>query len=198
MAAAGIGGWLRALTARFSRSPVRRRAPVRSADADPLEHPLLSVIVPVYNVEEYLGECFQSLSDQTLASMEIIVVDDGSTDGSRDIAADHAARDARFVMLDTRSNTGPGAARNRGIGAARGRYITFLDSDDTIPTTAYQQMVDTLERTGSDFALGAVRRVLVAFESSAGRARPRCVGCATGSARCPPGPAPCTPSSGSA
>ena len=159
MAAAGIGGWLRALTARFSRSPVRRRAPVRSADADPLEHPLLSVIVPVYNVEEYLGECFQSLSDQTLASMEIIVVDDGSTDGSRDIAADHAARDARFVMLDTLSNPGRGAARNRGIGAARGRYITFLDSDDTIPTTAYQQMVDTLERTGSDFALGAVRRV---------------------------------------
>ena len=121
--------------------------------------PLLSVIVPVYNVESYLAECLDSLIGQTLQEMQFIVVDDGSTDGSVDILTAYAERDPRFVVLHTRSNGGPGAARNRGVAAATGRYITFLDSDDTIPRTAYGQMVDTLERTGSDFALGAVRRV---------------------------------------
>ena len=149
---------VRGVVRRLKERAARVLRPERSRDQE-VPGPSLSVIIPVYNVEEYLGECLQSLTDQTLASMEIIVVDDGSTDGSRDIAVHHAVRDSRFVVLDTHSNGGPGAARNRGIAAARGRYITFLDSDDTIPSTAYGQMVDTLERTGSDFALGAVRRV---------------------------------------
>jgi CDP-glycerol glycerophosphotransferase len=140
---------------RLGRALGRTRPAGESTDSGPL----LSVIVPVYNVETYLAECLDSLIGQTLQEMQFIVVDDGSTDGSVDILTAYAERDPRFVVLHTRSNGGPGAARNRGVAAATGRYITFLDSDDTVPRTAYGQMVDTLERTGSDFALGAVRRV---------------------------------------
>lgn len=149
---------LRGAYLRLSRA-VRRAWPLAASDAPTDQVPALSVIVPVYNVETYLSECLESLVGQTLQEMELIVVDDGSTDSSPEILAAYAARDPRFVLLQTHSNGGPGAARNRGIAAATGRYITFLDSDDTIPRTAYEQMVQTLERTGSDFALGAVRRV---------------------------------------
>ena len=147
------------LLARRIREVVGRRAGARSrAQAVVGEGPRLSVIVPVYNVETYLAECLGSLVGQSLTSMEIIIVDDGSTDHSMSIVAEFAEQDDRFVVL-TQPNRGPGAARNLGIAAARAPYITFLDSDDTIPRTAYAQMVATLDETGSDFVLGAVRRV---------------------------------------
>ena len=159
MRGGGTGGRLRSIFARLPRPRVPgQRASATDGTLAP-DGPLLSVIIPVYNVETYLAECLDSLVGQTLQEMELVVVDDGSTDSSPDILAAYAARDPRFVLLQTHSNGGPGAARNRGIAAATGRYITFLDSDDTIPRTAYEQMVETLERTGSDFALGAVRRV---------------------------------------
>lgn len=120
--------------------------------------PLLSVIVPVYNVQDYLAECLDSLLAQTLQRMEIILVDDGSTDTSPNIIADYARRDRRIKIV-TQPNSGLGAARNSGIAAATAPYITFLDSDDTIPAAAYARMVQTLKRTRSDFAVGAVRRV---------------------------------------
>ena len=120
--------------------------------------PALSVIVPVHNVEDYLAECLDSLLEQTLTSLEIVVVDDGSTDGSAAIVADYAARDDRIRVV-TQPNRGLGAARNAGIAVATAPYLTFLDSDDTIPRSAYAQMVATLDRTGSDFVVGAVRRV---------------------------------------
>ncbi|BAK35595.1 putative glycosyltransferase/ glycerophosphotransferase [Microlunatus phosphovorus NM-1] len=124
----------------------------------PRTEPVLSVVVPVYNVEDYLGECLDSVLAQTLQRMQIILVDDGSTDGSAAIMAEYAARDRRIVIV-RQANAGLGAARNAGITAARAPYLTFLDADDTVPPDAYQQMVRTLSRTGSDFAIGAVRRM---------------------------------------
>lgn len=124
----------------------------------PRTEPMLSVVVPVFNVEDYLAECLDSLLAQTLQRMQIILVDDGSTDNSPAIMAEYAERDRRITIV-RQTNAGLGTARNAGIKVARAPYLTFLDADDTVPTDAYQQMVRTLSRTGSDFAIGAVRRV---------------------------------------
>ncbi|NKX52700.1 glycosyltransferase family 2 protein, partial [Arthrobacter deserti] len=112
----------------------------------------------MYNVENYVAETLDSALNQTLQNLEIIVVDDGSTDRSGEIVNEYASRDSRIKVL-TQPNAGLGAARNAGIAEAKGRYLTFLDSDDIIPPSAYEDMVKTLNVTGSDFAVGAVRRV---------------------------------------
>ncbi|MDR2869804.1 MAG: glycosyltransferase [Deferribacteraceae bacterium] len=89
----------------------------------------VSVIVPVYNVEQYLRECMDSILAQTLREIEIICVDDGSTDGSLAILQEYAAKDERVQIL-TQANAGAGAARNKGLAVARGEYLSFLDGDD--------------------------------------------------------------------
>ncbi|KAB8197841.1 glycosyltransferase [Nonomuraea phyllanthi] len=121
--------------------------------------PLLSVIVPIFNVEPYLTECLKSLAAQTLDDIEVVLVDDGSTDGSRRVAEDFVARDGRFVLLGQR-NLGPGPARNLGIRQARGTYLAFADSDDVVPPEAYRRLVGSLAETGSEVACGAVRRLV--------------------------------------
>ncbi|MCQ4210558.1 CDP-glycerol glycerophosphotransferase family protein [Streptomyces longispororuber] len=122
--------------------------------------PRLSVVVPVYNVERYLAACLDSLVAQTLRELDIVVVDDGSPDGSAAIAAEYAARDSR-IRLVRQDNAGLGAARNAGVAAAdpRTEYLAFVDSDDTVPPDAYRTMVDSLDVTGSDFATGNVHHV---------------------------------------
>lgn len=127
--------------------------PTRSA-----KRPVLSVIVPVYNVESYLEACLDSLLNQTLKNLEIIVIDDGSTDGCPEIIAAYAARDKRIRALH-QENAGQGPARNFGVEHARGKFLTFMDADDMIPADAYQYMVKSLERSGSDFSVGAAKRV---------------------------------------
>lgn len=89
----------------------------------------VSVILPVYNCEKYLRQCLDSLVSQTLQDIEIICVNDGSTDSSLDILNEYAARDMRFLIINT-ENKGAGAARNKGIEAACGKYLAFPDSDD--------------------------------------------------------------------
>lgn len=121
--------------------------------------PLLSVVVPFCNVEEYLAECLKSLAAQTLDDLEVIMVDDGSCDGGRRIAEDFAARDRRFVLTEQR-NLGPGPARNKGIERARGTYLAFADADDVVPPGAYEALVGKLAETGSDLACGAVGRLV--------------------------------------
>ncbi|UBU14438.1 glycosyltransferase family 2 protein [Nonomuraea gerenzanensis] len=121
--------------------------------------PLLSVIVPIYNVEPYLAECLKSLAAQTLEDLEVVLVDDGSVDGSRRVAEDFAASDDRFVLIGQR-NLGPGPARNQGIRQARGAYLAFADGDDVVPPEAYERLVGKLTETGSDLACGAVRRLV--------------------------------------
>lgn len=91
--------------------------------------PAISVIVPMYNVEAFVGECIASLRAQTFADFEAVCVDDGSTDGTLAAARSAAAGDARFVFVQ-RENGGLSAARNTGLAAAQGEYVCFLDSDD--------------------------------------------------------------------
>ncbi|MEV0313800.1 glycosyltransferase family 2 protein [Nonomuraea fuscirosea] len=121
--------------------------------------PLLSVVVPFHNVEPYITECLKSLAAQTLDDIEVILVDDGSVDGSRRVAEDFAARDERFVLIGQR-NLGPGPARNQAVRQARGTYLAFADSDDVVPPEAYELLVGKLAETGSDLACGAVRRLV--------------------------------------
>ncbi len=99
----------------------------------------VSVIIPVYNVEQYLGECLDSVINSTLKDVEIICIDDGSTDSSPQILESYAKKDDRFKII-TRHNGGPSAARNAGIRAASGEYILFLDSDDYIEPAALEYL----------------------------------------------------------
>ncbi|MDG4763490.1 glycosyltransferase [Solwaraspora sp. WMMD406] len=115
----------------------------------------LSAVVPIYNVARYLTDCLDSLAGQTCSDVEFILVDDGSTDGSGDIAAARAAADPRFRLI-RQPNRGLGAARNAGIRAAVGDYLTFVDSDDIVPPYAFELLVGALETTGSQIASGNV------------------------------------------
>ena len=89
----------------------------------------VSVVIPIYNTEQYLRQCLDSVVGQTLTDIEVICVDDGSTDGSPPILAEYAAQDSRFQIM-TQENAGPGAARNSGLRVSSGEYLIFLDSDD--------------------------------------------------------------------
>ena len=100
----------------------------------------VSVIIPIYNVEEYLEECLQSVVDQTLEDLQVIMVDDGSLDGSTDIAKKFASRYDHFEYV-RQVNGGLGNARNTGVKYAKGKYIIFLDSDDIVPDDAYEKNV---------------------------------------------------------
>ena len=128
--------------------------------------PTVSVVIPVHDVEDYIDACLLSLRAQTHEALQVIVVDDGSTDSSAAIARRHAAEDPRFVV-ESQANAGQGAARNRGLLRATGRYVTFLDPDDLLPPDAYATMVASLEASGSDFVVGSVRRLWHGTFSSA-------------------------------
>ena len=101
--------------------------------------PKVSVVVPVYNVEKYLRECLDSLLAQKLKDIEIIVVNDGSTDSSADIAAEYAARDSR-VRLISKENEGYGKTMNRGFSEARGEYVGIVESDDFADPRMFKDM----------------------------------------------------------
>jgi len=120
--------------------------------------PLVSVIIPVYAVEKYLAECLDSVIKQNYHNLEIIIVDDGSPDRSLEIANTYAERDSRIKMF-TRDNGGLGAARNTGVTAANGTYLSFVDSDDVVPLDAIGGMVRSLQASGSDFVVGAIKRL---------------------------------------
>ena len=95
------------------------------------EKPLVSIIVPVYNVEKYLQACLESLACQTYPELEIILIDDGSTDSSGKMCDEFAQKDPRFKVVH-QANGGLSNARNHGIQLAQGDYLTFVDSDDTV------------------------------------------------------------------
>jgi CDP-glycerol glycerophosphotransferase len=118
----------------------------------------ISVVVPIYNVEPFLDECLRSIAGQTFADLEVVMVDDGSTDGSAAIAERFAQHDERFRLI-SQANAGLGAARNTGLDAATGEHVAFLDSDDVLPPGAYERLIGSLDRTGSDFATGNVLRL---------------------------------------
>lgn len=134
---------------------LRRRRAARSSP--PTTGPLLSVVVPAYQVREWLADCLEAVLAQTYTSLEVVVVDDGSTDGTGELADAYAGRDGR-VRVVHQANAGLGAARNAGVAVARGPLLAFADSDDVVPPDAYATMVASLERTGSAIAIGAVDR----------------------------------------
>lgn len=110
----------------------------------------LSVIVPVYKAEAWLNECVDSLLNQTLKDLEIILVNDGSPDRSGEIMADYAARFPETVRTLTLSNGGQGRARNRGIELARGEYLGFVDSDDYVLPEMYETLCRVADSEGAD------------------------------------------------
>jgi CDP-glycerol glycerophosphotransferase len=149
---------VRRLPAGVQRQLRSRLGRHRSASVARAKRPKLSIIVPVYNVEEYIAGALDSLLAQTLTSWEAVVVDDGSTDRSAAIVTSYAAADARIRVI-RQDNAGLGAARNAGIRQARGQFLTFLDADDLIPPRAYKTAVEALRKSGSDFAIGATQRI---------------------------------------
>ncbi|MGQ4732011.1 CDP-glycerol glycerophosphotransferase family protein [Streptomyces sp. Ju416(a)] len=122
--------------------------------------PRLTVVVPLYNVEEYLGACLTSLAEQTMPDLEVVLVDDGSTDNGPALAQEFTERDPRFRLI-RQENAGLGAARNAGVREAHpgAEFLTFVDSDDVVPPGAYARMLAELDRSGSDFATGNVLRL---------------------------------------
>ncbi|RYB93629.1 glycosyltransferase family 2 protein [Nocardioides oleivorans] len=117
--------------------------------------PLIGVVVPVYGVERYLDEFVRTLVAQRHRRWEAVIVDDGSTDRSGEIADGWARRDHRISVVH-QANAGLGAARNAGLEHVRGDYLAFLDSDDLLQPTAFADLVASLEESGSDFATGAI------------------------------------------
>lgn len=119
--------------------------------------PQISIIVPVYNTENFVGECIESLLAQTLHDIEIILVDDGSTDNSCEVCQRYVSRDPR-VKLIRKENGGAGSARNAGIDAAKGMYVGFVDSDDFVAPQMYARLFDAATAADADCArCGCVR-----------------------------------------
>lgn len=112
----------------------------------------VSVVVPVYNVEPYLRQCLNSITNQTLKDIEIILLDDCSMDNSPIICKEFASQDARIVFIQNSINMGPGPTRNRGIELSHGEYIGFVDPDDWIDIDFYENLYFAANNYGSDIA----------------------------------------------
>lgn len=113
------------------------------------ETPLVSVLVPICNVEKYLYECLNSIRLQTLASFEVLCINDGSSDGSPTIIREFVAKDDRFKLID-KKNSGYGDSMNQGLDLARGKYISILESDDFLDSEALEYMVNRCEDENLD------------------------------------------------
>lgn len=111
----------------------------------------ISVIVPVYNKEKYVENTLNSILNQTYRNLEIIVINDGSTDNSKQICEEKALVDNRIIMINT-ENYGAGAARNLGLSKATGKYISFIDSDDYIIPEYYEVLIDMIRKNDADIA----------------------------------------------
>ena len=122
-----------------------------------MENPLISVVVPVYNVENYMKQCIDSLINQTLPSIEIILVDDGSTDKSAAICDDYARKFPNILVIH-KANGGLGSARNAGMQKAKGKYIGFVDSDDYVSEKMYEILWKLAEENEADCAYCEFKR----------------------------------------
>ena len=118
----------------------------------------ISVIVPVYNVAQYLPQCVDSIRSQDYEDLEVILIDDGSKDASGEICDQYAAQDSRVRVIHQK-NGGAAAAKNAGLRAASGKYLTFVDSDDYLEPNAYGFLMKTLLETGADAVQGSFREV---------------------------------------
>ena len=121
------------------------------------ENVLISVLVPVYNAERYLGRCLDSVLAQTYGAFEIVAVDDGSSDGSAAILDEYAQRDPERVRVEHRENAGAAEARNRAIELAQGEYVAFLDNDDWLEPDFLERLVAHVGE-GADIVFSGYRR----------------------------------------
>lgn len=115
----------------------------------------VSVIVPVYNVDKYLSECLDSILNQSYKNIEIILVDDGSSDNSGAICEKYKSKDERITVIH-KSNGGLSDARNAGMDIMTGKYVTFIDSDDWITGNYVEEMVAVIEKTFADIVIGSM------------------------------------------
>lgn len=118
---------------------------------------LISVIIPVYNAENYLARCLDSVVNNSYKCLEIILVDDGSVDNSPQICDYYAKKDNRIKVIH-KSNAGTAAARNDALNIAKGDYIAFCDNDDYISPYFYESMLKALEETGADVVVSEMTR----------------------------------------
>ncbi|MBO7334370.1 MAG: glycosyltransferase, partial [Lachnospiraceae bacterium] len=113
---------------------------------------LISVIVPVFEVEKYLKECIESILNQTYTNLEIILVDDGSPDKCGEICEEYAKTDNRIIVIH-HENKGLSSARNRGLDIATGDYIGFVDSDDKIAPDMFEILLNNLKQYDADISI---------------------------------------------
>ena len=139
---------------------------------------LISVIVPVYNVEKYLTRCVQSIINQTYTNLEIILVDDGSPDSSPEMCDEFAKKDSRIKVIH-KENAGLGHARNDGLKIATGEYVTFIDSDDWISLEHIEKLYNAIAKYDADISLGNHIRVSTTGATSS-RKMPLSEGCYEG------------------
>lgn len=119
--------------------------------------PKVSIIIPVYNAQDYLERCLDSVINQTLKDIEIICINDCSKDSSLDILKKYSAYDDRIKVLDNKSNLGESKTRNRGISYAKGEYIAFLDNDDRVDLDFYEKLYEGAKQEDADIAKADVK-----------------------------------------
>ncbi|ROI09226.1 glycosyltransferase [Chryseobacterium sp. H3056] len=136
--------------------------------------PKISVIVPVYNADAYLRPCIESLIGQSFKDIELIFVNDGSSDDSLRILQDFAARDHRIRIID-QPNQGVSAARNRGLQVATAEYISFVDADDWLPLLIYEKVAAVMDATSVDIILYNMETTLGGYDAITSYPFPPCV-----------------------
>ena len=119
--------------------------------------PKISVIIPIYNVEQYLAKCLDSLVNQTLKDIEIICVNDCSTDNSLSIIEDYASKDNRIKIIDLKENSGAAVARNKGLEIAEGEYLGFVDPDDYVDLNFYEELYKKAIEDEADIVKAALK-----------------------------------------
>lgn len=122
------------------------------------QQPLVSVVIPVYNAAALLPRCIESVRAQSYTNLQMILINDGSTDSSGEMCRMYARVDGRITVIE-KENAGVSAARNDGLDAARGEYLQFVDSDDYLPVHATQTLVERAVQTGCDLAIAPYFRV---------------------------------------
>lgn len=117
----------------------------------------ISVIIPVYNSEQHLRKCLETLCSQTLQDIEIICVNDCSIDNSFFILQEYAKKDKRIKLIDLKENKGAAVARNIGIESVSGQYLGFVDSDDFVDQNFYEKLYERAVKTDSDVVKGNIK-----------------------------------------
>ena len=123
-----------------------------------LENNLISIIIPIYNTEKYLNRCIETVVNQTYSNLEIILINDGSTDNSKEICEEWCKKDNRIIFIN-KDNTGVSDTRNKGLEIAKGEYISFIDSDDYIELNFYEKLLKCIMSEKTDIVMCGYNRI---------------------------------------